>query len=50
MKKTQKKLTLNRETVRHLENAGLKEVLGGSQFPPVSRTVSGEDCCITTHY
>jgi hypothetical protein len=48
MKKAQtpKKLVLNRETVRDLENFDLREVLGA--FPPISRSPSGEDCCITT--
>jgi hypothetical protein len=48
MKKAQtpKKLSLNRETVRDLENFDLREVHGA--FPPISRSPSGEDCCITT--
>ncbi|HYU36066.1 MAG TPA: class I lanthipeptide [Thermoanaerobaculia bacterium] len=47
MKKAQtpKKLVLNRETVRDLENFDLREVRGG--FPTLSRSPSGEDCCIT---
>jgi hypothetical protein len=50
MKKTPKKLSLNRETVRNLETSGLQDVRAGYPgFPPLSHTASGEDCCITTH-
>lgn len=48
MKKTQapKKRSLYRETVRHLEKSDLRDVHGA--FPTLSRSPSGEDCCITT--
>ena len=47
MKKAQtpKKLSLHRETVRHLETVDLREVHGA--FPSLSHSPSGEDCCIT---
>lgn len=47
MKKAQtpKKLSLHRETIRDLEKLDLREVQGA--FPPLSRSPSGEDCCIT---
>lgn len=48
MKKAQtpKKLSLHRETVRQLEACDLREAQGA--LPPLSRSPSGEDCCITT--
>lgn len=48
MKKMVKKLSVNKETLRNLETHGLNDVRAGLvQFPPLSRTLSGEDCCIS---
>ena len=50
MKKMVKKLSVNKETLRNLEIHGLDEVRAGLtiETPPRSRTMSGEDCCIST--
>jgi hypothetical protein len=52
MKKTVKKLSVHKETLRNLEIHGLEEVRAGLtiEVPPQSHTNSGgEDCCISTH-
>jgi len=61
MKKTRKKLTLHRETLRKLESSGLRRVHGGVQLlrgeptdgacdSVASCTELAEDCCVTTDF
>jgi len=46
MKKSMKKLTLTRETLRDLETSQLAKADGGASSGTFSYTIVAEDCCV----